>query len=168
MEINSIEPFLQYLTRTRLITEAVIAAIPHDKLDWTYAPGKFTMADLIRHIAGIERYVFAEIALGKKPAYKGCGKEIADGYGAVMEYFTTRHNESVEIFKTLSDEALQRKVTSVNGKEVELGKFLRALIIHEVHHRAALCIYLNLLGISSPPVLGLKEEQVIQISREIL
>jgi uncharacterized damage-inducible protein DinB len=73
--------------------------------------------------------------------------------------------QSVEIIRSLTDQDLTRKIKSLDGKEVGLENFLRALLTHEIHHRAALCIYLNMLGVNTPPVLGFSEEQVIQISK---
>lgn len=165
MEITKIEPFIAYYKKTRQLTNKVIQVIPPDTMDWSYMTGKFTIADLIRHIAAIERYVFAEIAIGNKSTYRGCGKDLADGYEAVMSYFNEMHLQSIEIFSSISAESLKQKVKSLDGKEIELGNFLRALIVHETHHRGALCIYLNLLGIKSPPIMGLMEEQVIQLSK---
>ncbi|MEO6669849.1 MAG: DinB family protein [Ferruginibacter sp.] len=165
MEITNIESFLLYYEKTRQITTKVIDVIPVDKMDWAYMPGKFTIGDLIRHIAAIERYVFAEIAIGNKPSYTGCGKDLADGYENIISWFHEMHSQTITIFKTLRDESLNKKVRSVDGKEIELGMFLRALIVHEIHHRAALCIYLNLLNVDTPPIIGLKEEQVIQLSK---
>lgn len=156
--------FLNYYEKTREQTKRIIQAIPPDKLDWTYKQGKFTFGDLIRHIAAIERNVFAEVSVGNPPKYTGCGKELADGYEQVMTYFNEMHAQSIEMFESISDESLKQPVKSLDGKEIELGSFIRAMVVHEVHHRGALCIYLNLLGIESPPVIGLKEEQVIQIS----
>jgi uncharacterized damage-inducible protein DinB len=165
MEIRSIEKFLSYYERTRAVTSKVINTIPADKLDWSYRPGKFTLGDLVRHMAAIERYVFAEIALGNKPAYKGCGKDMGDGLINTIAFFNEMHVQSLAIFRSLSDEDLTRKTKTVDGKEIEVGKFLRALIVHEIHHRGALCIYLNLLGIQTPSVIGLTEEQVKQFSK---
>lgn len=165
MEVKSINTFLSYFERMHGITEKVINTIPPDKLEWSYMPGKFTLGDLVRHIAAIERYVFAEVVMGKKPAYKGCGKELADGYDEVMNYYHKMHEETVEILSALSDEDLLRKVPSLDGTMIEMGNFLRALIVHETHHRGAMCIYLNLLGVQTPPILGFSEQQVIAVSR---
>lgn len=164
MEVTSIETFIAYYERTREATVRLIQVIPHDKLDWAYLPGKFTLADLIRHIAGIERHVFIETALGNPPNYKGCGKELADGFENIMAYFNRLHDESIAVLRSLKDEDLKKPVRTLDGREIELGQFLRALIIHEVHHRGAMYIYLNLLGVKTPPVLGLTEEQVRQFS----
>jgi uncharacterized damage-inducible protein DinB len=164
MKTNAIDSFLSVYKRTREITNRVIAVIPPDKMDWSYMPGKFTIGDLIRHIAAIERTVFVEVLLGNPPSYKGCGKELADGFDNILHYFNQTHEQSIKIIESLRDMDTTKKIKSLDGKEVELDSFLRALITHEIHHRAALCIYLNLLGKRTPPILGFSEEQVIQAS----
>ena len=55
MEITSVSSFLEYYERLRERTLRVINVIPPDKMDWAYQPGKFTIADMIRHIAAMER-----------------------------------------------------------------------------------------------------------------
>ena len=56
MEISTIESFLDYYERIRQRTRKVVLLIPPDKLEWTYREGKFTLGDLVRHIAAIERW----------------------------------------------------------------------------------------------------------------
>jgi hypothetical protein len=51
MEIRTIQPFLHYFGNVRERTMRVARWIPPDKLDWSYARGKFTLGDLLRHIA---------------------------------------------------------------------------------------------------------------------
>lgn len=163
MEIKTIDAFLTYYERTRQITHNVIAVIPPDKTDWTYMPGKFTIGDLLRHLAAIERYAFAEAVKMRPISYTGYGKELADGFENIVAYFDEMHRQSMEIFSSLKDEDLTKKIHALNGREIDMGSFLRALVVHEIHHRGALCIYLNMLGIKTPPVLGLNEEQVREI-----
>src|SRR5918911_70033 len=106
MEIESIGPFLEYFGRVRERTLKVIKCIPPDKIDWTYKEGKFTFADLIRHLAAIERYMYAENVQLKPSRYPGHGRELAEGYDQVLEFFDRMHAESVEIFRGLSEEDL--------------------------------------------------------------
>jgi len=108
MEINTIGPFLDYYEKIRQRTLKVTKCIPPEKIDWTYKEGKFTFADLIRHIASIERYMYAENAQLKPSRYPGHGKELADGYEGVLAYMDRMHKESMEIFSRLSDEDLRR------------------------------------------------------------
>ncbi|MES2781143.1 MAG: DinB family protein, partial [Bacteroidota bacterium] len=86
MEINTINSFITYYERTREVTNRIIQVIPRDHLDWTYKSGKFTIGDIVRHIAAIERNLFMEVALQRPAAYKGCGKNLADGFDAIVAY----------------------------------------------------------------------------------
>ena len=166
MEITNIQSFLDYYEKIRQRTNRLIAVIPPEYMDWAYKPGKFTMADHIRHIAATERYMFAETILGNPCTYNGCGKELADGYDAVLLYFNERHEESLAVFRGLSDEDLQRKCITPGNISIAVWKWLRAMTEHEIHHRAQLYIYLNLLDIKTPPMFGLSSEDIIQNSKQ--
>jgi uncharacterized damage-inducible protein DinB len=60
----------------------------------------------------------------------------------------------------LSDEDLKRKCMTPGNVEITTWKWLRAMVEHEIHHRAQLYIYLNLLDVKTPPIFGLNAEQV--------
>lgn len=162
MEVTSIESFLAFYERTRQTTNKVVQVIPPHQLDWTYATGKFTVGDQVRHIAAIERNLFAEMVQGNKISYRGCGKELADGYDNIVHYFHQMHQESVAIFKQLSNDDLGKTIASVNGQPTSIRHFLRALVIHEIHHRAALCVYLNILGVKTPALFGVTAEDLLE------
>ncbi len=160
MEIKTIEPFLDYFEKIRERTLRVVSVIPPDKIDWTYHAGKFTFADIIRHLATIERYMYAENVQGKPSLYPGHGPELADGYDGVLEFMSRMHNEAMEIFRRLTPEDLERKCTTPGGAEIATWKWLRAMIEHEVHHRGQLYLYLGLLEVPTPPIYGLTSEEV--------
>lgn len=109
MEIVSIQPFLQYLGNVRERTMCVARSIPAHKINWTYAPEKFTLGDILRHLAVAERYMWAENVQGRPARYTTHGKELADGLENVLAFMERLHVESVEIFSKLSTEDLQRK-----------------------------------------------------------
>jgi len=167
MEIISAAGFLDYYGRLRVRTHKVIRIIPRDKLEWSYMPGKFSIGDQVRHIAAIERYMFAETIAGRKSTYHGCGKELASGYDDTVSYFNELHRQSLEIFSALREEDLRRKCITPAGSEITVWKWLRAMTEHEIHHRAQLYLYLNMLGVITPPIFGLTAEEVEQKSREI-
>lgn len=160
MEIKTIESFLDYFEKIRERTMRVVSCIPPDKIDWTYHAGKFTFADIIRHLATIERYMYAENVQGKPSLYPGHGPELADGYDGVLEFMSRMHNEAMEIFRRLTPEDLERKCTTPGGAEIATWKWLRAMIEHEVHHRGQLYLYLGLLEVPTPPIYGLTSEEV--------
>jgi uncharacterized damage-inducible protein DinB len=165
MEITTIAPFLDYYGKIRQRTLRVVNCIPPEKIDWTYKDGKFTLADLIRHIAAIERYMYAETVQLKKSIYPGAGKELADGYDQVLAFFNRCHDESMHIFRSLSDEDLKRKCLTPKGSPITVWKWLRALVEHEIHHRGQIYQYLAILDVATPPIYGLTSEEVAELGR---
>lgn len=160
MEIRTIEPFLQYFKNVRERTMRVARCVPPEKIDWTYAPGKFTFGDLLRHIAVTERWIWGETLSGRPSGYTSHGKELAGSYEDVMAFMERLHAESMEIFATLSDEELQRKCKTPDGAEITKWKWLRLMVEHEIHHRGQIYLYLGILGVGTPPLYGLTSEQV--------
>ena len=160
MEIRTIQPFLHYFGNVRERTMRVARSIPPDTLDWSYAPGKFTLGDLLRHIAVAERFVWAESLQGHKSRYTTHGKELADGYENVIRLMGQLHAESMEIFAQFSDEDLQRKCKTPDDAEITKWKWLRLMVEHEIHHRGQIYLSLGMLGVPTPPMYGLTSEQV--------
>lgn len=160
MELVSIAIFLDYFEGIRARTRRVIECVPAERFDWSPAPERWSFADLVRHLAGIERFMFAENAAGRPSRYPGHGRELADGRQAVLDYFDRLHAETVEILRGLSTEELERKCQTPTGISITTWKWLRAMVEHEVHHRGQLYLMLGLLGIETPPLYGLTSEQV--------
>jgi uncharacterized damage-inducible protein DinB len=160
MEIRSIGQFLDYWANFRGRTKRVAACIPEDRIEWTHQNGNFTLGDILRHLAALERWMFAENVSGRPSRYQGCGRELADGYDAVMEYFDRMDQEAVAIFRTLSDEALQQKCRTPGGVAITAWKWLRSMVEHEAHHRGQIYLMLGMLGVRTPPLYGLTHEEV--------
>ena len=151
---------VDYFDRIRERTMRVIACIPPDKIDWTYQTGKYTLGDIVRHLGATERWMFAENAQRKPSRYPGHGRELADGYDAAVAFIRRMHDESMVIFRSLSDADLEKKCMTPGGAELRVVKWLRSMIEHEIHHRGQIYIYLGMLNIPTPPLYGLTEEQV--------
>jgi uncharacterized damage-inducible protein DinB len=164
MEILTIAPFLDYFEKIRSRTMRLVACIPPIQLEWRCKEGKFTLGDLARHIAAVERNVFAESVGGGRNRYAGCGRELADGYDQVVQFMNRMHSESMSIFSRLSDEDLLRKCASADGTPITMWKFLRSMPEHEIHHRGELYAYLGILGVSVPPLYGMTSEQLQEIA----
>jgi uncharacterized damage-inducible protein DinB len=160
MQIQNLDVFLEYHDKVHQRTMRVARCIPPDKLDWSFREGKFTLGDLLRHMAAIERYMFAETIAGNPSRYAGCGKELADGYEPVVMFMERMHRESVEIFSRLSQDDLTRKCATPDGASITVWKWLRSMVEHEIHHRGQIYTYLAILGVPTPPLYGLTSEQV--------
>jgi uncharacterized damage-inducible protein DinB len=160
MEIRSVSQFLDYWDSVRARTRRVVAYIPPDRLEWTYRAGSFTLGDLVRHLAAIERYMYAETFAGRPSRYAGCGRELADGYDAVLAYLDRLDAESKAIIRELSDADLERKCQTPAGVPITTWKWMRAMVEHEVHHRGQIYMMLNMLEVPTPPLYGLTSEEV--------
>jgi uncharacterized damage-inducible protein DinB len=160
MEIHTIQPFMQYFGNVRERTMRVARCVPPDKIDWSYAPGKFTLGDLLRHIAVTERYLFAENIQGRPSRYTTHGKELADCRDAILALMERLQAESMQIFSNLTDASLQEKCVNVGGMEITRWKWMRAMVEHEIHHRGQIYLYLGMLGVPTPPLYGLTSEEV--------
>jgi len=152
--------FLVYFEKIRARTERVAALIPEDRIEWTPRDSKFTLGDTVRHIAAIERWMFAENAARRPSRYQGCGRDLADGRDAVLAYLREMHRQSVAIFSGLSASDFEARCETPGGTSIRVGKWLRSMIEHEVHHRGQLYLLLGMLGVETPPLYGLTSEEV--------
>ncbi|HKN69339.1 MAG TPA: DinB family protein [Gemmatimonadaceae bacterium] len=92
--------------------------------------------------------------------YPGHGPEVAAGYATPLDYLDAMHEESVAILRALTPEALQAKCVTPGGGELAVWKWLRAMLEHEAHHRGQIHLMLLMLGVITPPLYGLTEEEV--------
>lgn len=160
MEIRSAGPFVTYWEGIRGRTRRVADAIPPDRIEWSAGPGRWTLGDTVRHLAGIERDMYAENVRGRPTRYPGHGRELAEGKNAVLAYLDRKHAEAIEIFRGLTPEQLESKCQTPAGTPITTWKWLRAMVEHESHHRGQLYFMLGLLGVPTPPIFGLTEEEV--------
>jgi uncharacterized damage-inducible protein DinB len=160
MEIHDIESFVGYFEAVRGRTLRLAACIPPDRLEWSPRPGAFSCGDLLRHLAAIERYMFAENVLCRPSRYPGHGRELADGYEAVMAFMARLHAESLAIFRTLTSADLERRCETPGGVALVTWKWLRAMVEHEAHHRGQIYSLLGEMGVPTPPLYGLTSQEV--------
>lgn len=152
--------FLPYWRNARIRTTRVLGHLRESDIEWTYEPKRFTFGDLFRHLAGIERYMFAENAKLRASLYPGHSATLASGLEEVRSYVTKCHREALEIFSTLSLADLESKCTTPAGQSITVWKWLRSMVEHEAHHRGQLYLMARMRGISIEPLYGLTEEQV--------
>jgi len=109
MQTTDIGQFIDYYQNVRARTRRLLPLVPPDQLEWTYRPGKFTLGDLFRHIAAIERFLYVEVLFDRPSRYAGCGPELARGYDATAHFFDRCHAETLEQLRSLPPERLQQK-----------------------------------------------------------
>lgn len=160
MEIRSLDTFLEYFDGVHARTRRVVECIPPARIDWASDDDRWSFGDLVRHLAAIERWMFAENAAGRPSRYPGHGRELADGYAAVVAFHERLHAETMEILRGLPEGQLAAKCVTPAGTPITVWKWLRAMVEHHVHHRGQIYLLLGQLGIETPPLYGLTSEQV--------
>ena len=83
-----------------------------------------------------------------------------------MAYRERMEEESLAIFSVLTPADLLAPCTTPAGASLPTWKWLRAMLEHEIHHRGQLYLMLGMLGVPTPPLYGLTEEQVHQYSAQ--
>jgi uncharacterized damage-inducible protein DinB len=160
MDEKDRDQLISYVDKMHERTRRVSLCIPGESLEHVFAPGKFTLGDTVRHLAGINRYMFVETVASRPSRYAGHSRELADGLPAVLGYQEALHVESMEILRGLPLSQFAAKCVTPEGASIAVWKWLRAMTEHEAHHRGQIYFMLGILGINTPPLFGLTSEQV--------
>ncbi|HEY0158892.1 MAG TPA: DinB family protein [Thermoanaerobaculia bacterium] len=161
--MKDLATFLDYFEKVRGRTMRVAAVIPEEAFETSPAGSGFTFGGLLRHLVGIEREMYAENAAGRTSTYSG--HVAVRGKAATLEHVARLHAEAMEIFRSIGDEGMLRPCTTPGGASMATWKWLRLMLEHEAHHRGQIYTYLQILGVSTPPLYGLTSEEVRERSR---
>jgi uncharacterized damage-inducible protein DinB len=161
--IQSVTRFIDYYDGIRRRTQHFIDAIPADRIDWFPVEGEFTFGELIRHLAAAENMFVGAVVHGKWK-YAGHKPEEKQERDAAIALLQTTHREAMNLLGTLSDSELMESRPSLSGPEIKTWRLLMAMVEHEVHHRSQMAMYLTLIQVSPPHLLGLGVEDVISMA----
>ena len=163
MEIIEIDSFIKYFEHIRERTMNVLRVIPSNKINWR--PKKHTMsfADIIRHLAMSERYLFVAVAKFDMNLYPDFEEKEAKNSQEVIDILIKSHEDSIIILRTIDGNELHKKIRVPGGAEITMWKWLRAMVEHEVHHRGMIYAYLTILNIETPPLFGLEDSEVRRV-----
>jgi len=152
--------FAEYWRGVRRRTRRLLPLVPVDRLEWSPGGGRWTLGDQFRHLAAIERWMYAENVVGRPSRYPGHGPGLAGDLPSVGGLMDRLHAESCAIFEALTPADLAGKSVTPAGTRITTGKWLRAMVEHEAHHRGQIYLELGLLGVEVPQLFGLTEEEV--------
>jgi uncharacterized damage-inducible protein DinB len=160
------DDLLASIERVHQRTRRITLCISSEHLEHSFGEDRFTLGDVVRHLAGINRYMFIETVLGRPSVYPGHARELADGLDSVLEYQERLHAEGMELLKALPLERFSEKCVTPDNGTITVWKWLRAMTEHEAHHRGQIYLMLGILGVHTPPLYGLTSEEVLARSRQ--
>lgn len=164
--MQDLETFLRYFEKVRERTLRVAACIPEGAFESSPVGKGFTFGEILRHLAGLERFMFAENAAGRNSSYPGHDARLAAGREATFAYMGRLHEEAMLIFRSLGEEGMLASCVTPGNAAMPVWKWLRSMVEHEAHHRGQIYTYLSVLGIATPPLYGLTAEEVMARSAE--
>jgi uncharacterized damage-inducible protein DinB len=163
---TDLQTFLDYLDRVHARTRRVVSCISAETLEWVPASSRWTAGDQVRHLAGIERWMYAETVSGRPSCYSGHERDLANGLAEVFAYYDRLHTEARAVFAALTPAEWDGRVITPAGTSITTWKWLRAMLEHEAHHRGQLYFTLGLAGIPTPPIYGLTEPELLAQSAQ--
>src|SRR5690606_27546678 len=104
-----------YAASARKRTMALLPLVSDDDLEWRWAAGTFSFGDIYRHIAGMERWMWAETVAGRPTAYPGHDERLASGRSALVHYLEELHAQALAVFASLSMGAFVGPVVTPAG-----------------------------------------------------
>ena len=136
---------LEMLSRQLENFPQFLASIPEEKLHYAYAPGKWTVAEVLVHILDCERvfqYRALRFARNDKTPLPGFEQDDYIAYSGaekvtvahLIEHYKAIRQSTIMLFSTLDEEALMRKgmASTVSTSVRALGFFCCG---HQKHHR---------------------------------
>lgn len=121
-----------------------VSDIPDDKWDYIYAPGKWTIKEVLVHIIDDERiYAYRALRIGRGDTTPLPGFEEKDyvpyskandrTIKSILKEYDTVRKATLSLFRSFSEEDLQRKGTA-NNYVYSARALLYHMAGHELHH----------------------------------
>lgn len=122
----------------------LFTSLTPEQLHYRYAPGKWSLLELLRHMVDTERvmsYRALCIARGEKQALPGFDENIYAQHAAstigsfadVLKEYQLIREANLLLFNSLTDEALSQ-LGNANGKDISARAILFVIAGHERHH----------------------------------
>ena len=136
------------LTRQFDATRTLLSSLPEERGIYAYAPGKWSIKQLLGHVADSERvFAYRALRIGRNdktplPGYEqddyvACGNFNARSLSSLLEEYTAVRNASVQLFTHFTEEEWNRRGTA-NNNEVTVRALAYIIAGHELHHAGIL------------------------------
>jgi uncharacterized damage-inducible protein DinB len=157
--IDSVAEFARYFEGVRRRTWAAVDRVGPDMLDWRPRPGEMTCGEIVRHVAGAERFFVTKVVEDRFTGDLDPGAAL--DHAATRTRLESVHREQMARLAGLSDDVLRAPRRDLDGGSVKAWRFLMAMVEHEIHHRSQLDCYLAEAGVEPPQIYGWRMEDVM-------
>lgn len=157
--------YLKAIEGERATTRKVIAAVPEEKHAYTPHPTSRTAFDLAWHIASAHAWFLDSIA---KREFSMDSDERPEGIRTVADivaFYEKQGAEALEKVKKVTSEQMA-EIVDFFGMKFPLAIYLNFLLLHEVHHRGQLSVYLRPMGAKVPDIYGGSADEPFQMAAE--
>lgn len=136
---------LQILNEQMKETVTKLSSLSETQSEYRYAPGKWSVKEVIGHITDTERimsYRLLSIARGETVSLPGYDENEyvkaanfdKQSFKDLLDHFACVRQSTIHLIKSLGEEALLRKGTA-NNSEVTARALITIIAGHELHHR---------------------------------
>ena len=163
--ITAVAEFARYFEGVRRRTLATVARVTPEVLAWAPRPDEFSCGDIVRHLAGAERFFVTKVLEDRFTTDLDPGPPLT--HAETLARLDAVHRVERERLASVPDARLTMPLRDLDGGTVKTWRFLMAMVEHEIHHRSQLDTYLSQLGIEPPQLYGYRMEEVMsRVARE--
>jgi len=153
-ELFVLHVLLETLKQESLTTKSVLAALPNANLDYRPDPRARTANELLRHIATADNFFLKSVVDGAFVPGSVTIPERVKAPAEVAEWYETEYAKNVDAISKLSGQALVKLVDFRGLFKRPAYTYLQRGLLHTVHHRGQLSIYLRPVGGKVPAIYG--------------
>lgn len=157
--LTSTGAFARYFEGVRERTLRFIAPIPPEQIDFARHPGKYSLGEVIRHLASSET-MFVAAALDGRWLYRGHDRALGATKDQAVAYLMASHAAVMTRLADAPEALVNEKRPTLDGYAVSAWRLLLLMVEHEVHHRSQLSQYLVDLGVQPPQIFGKRMEEL--------
>jgi uncharacterized damage-inducible protein DinB len=161
--LTSIGEFVRYFEGVRRRTWMTVDCVTSQLLDWAPRAGVFTCGEIVRHLAGAERFFITKVVEDRWTDDLDPGAPL--DHAATRALLETAHREEIPRLLAVPDQRLQEPLRDLEGGTVKTWRLLMAMVEHEVHHRSQLNSRLGTAGVDTPQIFGYRMEEVVARAR---
>ena len=158
------EQFLFELDRETPSARLLIERIPDGKLDWQPHPKAKSLGELAWHMASVPAVVSKIVQYPEQDRTQVPWPSHEPGTAALLQHFDRSIATAKLNLNLLSEDDLEGELRMYSGNQnlfrMPRGQFVRwGMITHFVHHRAQLGLYLRMLDLPVPALVGPSQDE---------